>query len=41
MAVLLAVGEGSVDMDGWKLKRPGVFVEVLRDRRRLLEVRVV
>ena len=37
----LAVGEGKVESSGWKAKNPGVFMEVFRDQKRLLEVGVV
>ena len=37
----LAVGAGALELAGWKVKRPGVFAEVLRDKRRFLEVGLV
>ena len=38
---MLAVGAGEMVLDGGKAKCPGVFVEVLRDMRRFLEVIIV
>ena len=35
---MLAVGAGEMVLDGGKAKCPGVFVEVLRERQRILEV---
>ena len=32
------VDAGVVELSGWKAKRPGEFVEVLRDRQKFLKV---
>ena len=37
-ATLLVVGAGVVELAGRKLKCPGVFVGVLRDRQRLMDL---
>ena len=37
-AALIAVGAGEVGLYGGGEKRPGVFVEVLRERQRFIEV---
>ena len=37
-SALLAVGAGAAESSGVKAKRPWVFVEVLKDRRRFMEL---